>query len=85
MIWRTARIPTRIGFGNRDSAISAQAVTVALYASSSGMPGFWIGAGVDALIETEEEVYRRGGRGTRLTVAPLLSSGRRGAAVSLAF
>ena len=60
-------------------------VTVALYASMSGMLGFWIGAGVDALIETEEEVYRRGSRRTRLTVAPLLSSDRLGAAVSLAF
>lgn len=60
-------------------------VTAALYASLSGMLGLWIGAGVDALIKTEEEVYRTGGGRMRLTAAPLLSSGRRGAAVSLSF
>lgn len=57
----------------------------ALNASLSGLLGWWIGAGVDALIKTDEEVYRKGGRRTRLTAAPLLSSGRRGAAVSLGF
>ena len=57
----------------------------ALNVSLSGMLGWWVGAGVDALIETEEEVYRRGRRRTRLTVAPLLSSGRHGATVSLGF
>lgn len=60
-------------------------VAVALYASLSGWLGVWIGAGVDALIKTEEEVYRTGGRRMRLTAAPLLSSGRRGAAVSFGF
>lgn len=58
---------------------------VALNASLSGLLGWSIGGGVDALIKADEVVYRRGGRRTHLTVAPLLSSGRRGAAVSLGF
>lgn len=60
-------------------------IAVALYSALSGMLGLWIGAGVDALIKTEEEVYWKGSFRPRLTVAPLLSSDRAGGAVSLSF
>ena len=71
--------------GDMDLTGAELAVVAALNVSLSGMLGWWVGASVDALIETEEEVYRRGRRRARLTVAPLLSSGRHGAAVSLGF
>ena len=47
--------------------------------------GAGIGAGVDALIEGRRVIYRSSGSARRLTVAPLVSRGRRGVAVSLGF
>ena len=49
-----------------------------------GAVGAWVGFGVDHLIRREEKVYRRPSD-WRLTVAPTLSSDRRGVAVSLSF
>lgn len=49
-----------------------------------GAVGAWIGYGVDHLIRREEKVYRRRSD-WRFTVAPTLSSDRRGVAVSLSF
>ena len=49
-----------------------------------GAVGAWIGFGVDHLIRREEKVYRRPSD-WRLTVAPTLSSDRRGVAASLSF
>ena len=49
-----------------------------------GAVGAWIGYGVDHLIRREEKVYRRPSN-WRLTVAPTVSSDRRGVAVSLSF
>ena len=49
-----------------------------------GAVGAWVGFGVDHLIRREERVYRRPSD-WRVTVAPTLSSDRRGVAVSLSF
>ena len=49
-----------------------------------GAAGAWVGFGVDHLVRHEEKVYRRPSD-WRLTVAPTLSSDRRGVAVSLSF
>ena len=49
-----------------------------------GAVGAWVGFGVDHLIKREEKVYRRPSD-WRLTVAPTLSSDRRGVAASLSF
>lgn len=49
-----------------------------------GAVGAWIGFGVDHLIRREEKVYRRPSDWW-FTVAPTLSSDRRGVAASLSF
>ena len=43
------------------------------------------GVGLDALIRRSHVIYRKNGSGTKVSVAPLFGSGRRGAAVSVRF
>ena len=50
-----------------------------------GMVGLWIGVGVDHLIREERVVWLRASSRSRVSVAPLLASDRRGVAVSLSF
>ena len=50
-----------------------------------GMVGVWIGVGVDHLIREERVVWLRASSRSRVSVAPLLASDRRGVAVSLSF
>ena len=49
-----------------------------------GAVGAWVGYGIDRLVRREERVYRRPSD-WQFTVAPTLSSDRRGVAVSLSF
>ena len=72
MAWE--RMPSDAG------ELAALAAVGGLY----GAVGAWVGFGVDHLVRREENVYRRPSD-WRLTVAPTLSSARRGVAVSLSF
>ena len=43
------------------------------------------GAGIDALIERRQVIYRKPGGGNRVGVSPLFGGGRRGAAITVTF
>ena len=68
-------------FPHEESSGSDKAVLLGLFAGA----GMGMGAGVDALIPTRQEIFRSPTAARRLTVAPVLTSNRQGVAVSIGF
>ena len=70
--------------GERAPSSASELAWLAAAGGFYGAAGAWVGFGVDHLVRREEELYRRPSD-WRLTVAPTLSSERRGVAASLSF
>ena len=68
-------------FPHGDWSGSGKAVFLGLFAGA----GMGIGAGVDAMIPTRQVVFRSPTAARRLTVSPVLTSNRKGLAVSIGF
>ena len=73
-----------VGSEGRAPSSASELAWMAAAGGLYGAVGAWIGYGVDHLVRREEKVYRPPSD-WRLTVAPSLSSDRRGVAVSLRF
>ena len=68
-------------FPHGDWSGTGKAVFLGLFAGA----GMGMGAGVDAMIPTRQVVFRSPTAARRLTVAPVLTSNRKGLAVSIGF